>query len=289
MQPDSGIAVTQDAEGIVQIVLNRPDRLNALGVDMVEALQAAIADALAGRARVLLVRGSGRAFCAGADLKERRTMDEAARVKHNRGINAAVDALGAAPMPTICVINGLAMGGGCEIALACDLRYAAEDAQIGLTEARIGAIPGAGGTQRMPRVIGASRALELILTGEPVTGKRAEEIGLVNAALAADKLDAHVMRIAMVLASRSPTGAQTAKRLVYRGLEATLADGLEQERLALRDVLTSSDYAEGLAAFAEKRQPRFGTGTDADQRQPSVGGATGADQRQPSMGGGLAK
>ena len=257
MQPDSGIAVTKSADGIVQITLNRPDRLNALGVDMVDALQAAIAEAIAGGARVLLVRGSGRAFCAGADLKERRTMDEAARVKHNRAINAAVDALDAAPMPTICVINGLAMGGGCEIALACDLRYAAEDAPIGLTEARIGAIPGAGGTQRMPRAIGASRALELILTGEPVTGKRAEAIGLVNAALPADKLDAHVMRIASVLASRSPTGAQTAKRLVYSGLEMRLADGLVQERLALRDILASPDYAEGLAAFAEKRQPRF--------------------------------
>jgi enoyl-CoA hydratase/carnithine racemase len=257
---DSGIVIERSGAGIVQIRLNRPERLNALGMDMVEALQAAIAGAIADRARVLLVRGTGRAFCAGADLKERRTMSEAARVKHNRAINAAVDALAAAPMPTICVINGLAMGGGCEIALACDLRYAAEDAQIGLTEARIGAIPGAGGTQRMPRVIGASRALELMLTGEPITGKRAEEIGLVNGAVAADKLDAHVMRIATVLASRSPTGAQTIKRLVYRGLEMTLADGLAQEVLALREILASSDYAEGLAAFAEKRQPRFGGG-----------------------------
>jgi enoyl-CoA hydratase/carnithine racemase len=258
---DSGIVVEQSGAGIVQIRLNRPERLNALGMDMVEALQAAIADAIADRARVLLVRGTGRAFCAGADLKARGTMDQATRVRHNRAINSAVDALAAAPMTTICVINGLAMGGGCELALACDLRYAAEDAQIGLTEARIGAIPGAGGTQRMPRVIGTSRALELMLTGEPITGKRAEEIGLVNGAVAADKLDAHVMRIATVLASRSPTGAQTIKRLVYRGLEMALADALAQEGLALREILASSDYAEGLAAFAEKRQPRFTGGT----------------------------
>lgn len=258
---DPGVVVEQSGEGIVQIRLNRPERLNALGMDMVEALQAAIAGAIADRARLLLIRGTGRAFCAGADLKARRTMDEAARIRHNRAINSAVDALAAAPMPTICMINGLAMGGGCEIALACDLRYAADDAQIGLTEARIGAIPGAGGTQRMPRVIGASRALELMLTGEPISGKRAEEIGLVNGAVAADKLDAHVMRIATVLASRSPTGAQTIKRLVHRGLEVTLADGLAQEGLALREVLASSDYAEGLAAFAEKRQPNFNGGT----------------------------
>ncbi len=185
-------------------------------------------------------------------------MDEAARVRHNRAINAAVDALAAAPMPTIAVINGLAMGGGCEIALACDLRYAAEDAQIGLTETRIGAIPGAGGTQRMPRAIGAARALELMLTGEPVTGARAEQIGLVHAAVPADKLDGYVQRIAAILASRSPSGTQTIKRLVCDGMEQTLADGLALERAALQQVLASADYAEGLAAFADKRSPQFG-------------------------------
>ena len=260
MQADSGIAVEKSGEGIFQITLNRPERLNALGVDMVEALQAAIADAVADRSRVVLVRGTGRAFCAGADLKERRTMDEAARVAHNRAINAAVDALAAAPMPTICVINGLAMGGGCEIAIACDLRIASEDAQIGLTEARIGAIPGAGGTQRLPRLIGAARALEMILTGEPISAKRAAEIGLVNAVVPGDALDEHAQRLAALLASRSPGGAQTAKRLVYRGLEVALDQGLAQEREALKQVLVSADYAEGLAAFAEKRQPRFGGG-----------------------------
>ena len=260
MQAESRITVEKSGDGIVQIRLNRPDRLNALGVDMVDDLLKAITDAVAGCARVIVIRGTGRAFCAGADLKERRTMDEPARVKHNRAINAAVDALGAAPMPTICAINGLAMGGGCEIALACDLRYAADDAQIGLTEARIGAIPGAGGTQRMPRVIGTTSALELMLTGEPVSGKRAEEIGLVNAAVPADKLDAHVERIASLIASRSPHGEQTIKRLVYRGIEVTLAEGLAQERAALQYILTSADYAEGLAAFAEKRAPRFAGG-----------------------------
>ena len=261
MQADSGIAVEKSGEGIFQITLNRPERLNALGVDMVEALQAAIADAVADRSRVVLVRGTGRAFCAGADLKERRTMDEAARVAHNRAINAAVDALAAAPMPTICVINGLAMGGGCEIAIACDLRIASEDAQIGLTEARIGAIPGAGGTQRLPRLIGAARALEMILTGEPISAKRAAEIGLVNAVVPGDALDEHAQRLAALLASRSPGGAQAAKRLVYRGLEVALDQGLAYEREALKRILASADYAEGLAAFAEKRQPRFGAGS----------------------------
>lgn len=255
---ESSVIVEQSGDGIVSIRMNRPDRLNALGVEMTDALLAAIHGAVADKARVIVVRGTGRGFCAGADLKERRTMDEPARIKHNRAINTAVNALDNAPMPTICAINGLAMGGGCEIALACDLRYIAEDAQIGLTEARIGAIPGAGGTQRLPRAIGATRALEMIFTGEPITGKRAAEIGLVNAAVAADQLDAHVNRIAAVLASRSPTGAQAAKRAVYRGLEKPLADGLLLESAELRDILTSADYAEGLAAFAERRPPQFG-------------------------------
>lgn len=262
MQPDAGIVVEKSAEGVVQIGLNRPDRLNALGAEMTNALLAAINEAVSGAARVIVIRGAGRAFCAGADLKERRTMDEAARVKHNRAINAAVDALGAAPMPTVCAINGLALGGGCEIALACDLRYAVEEAQIGLTEARIGAIPGAGGTQRLPRAIGAMRAMELILTGEPITGKRAAEIGLVNAAFPADQLDAQVTKIAALLASRSPSGARTAKRLIYDGLETSLAQGLKLEAGALREILTSADYTEGLAAFAEKRPPRFGAVSD---------------------------
>ena len=257
---DTGVVVEQRGEGIVQIRLNRPERMNALGVDMTLALERAITAAIAARARVILVRGTGRAFCAGADLKERRTMDEPTRVLHNRQINAAVDALAAAPMPTIAVINGLALGGGCEIAIACDFRIAAEDAQIGLTEARIGAIPGAGGTQRLPRLIGAARAMEMILTGEPVTAQRAADIGLVNTVVASDALDAHAERLAGVLASRSPSGAATAKRLIYRGLEVPLADALELEHAALKDILASADYAEGLAAFAEKRAPQFSRG-----------------------------
>ena len=244
-------------EGIIQIRLNRPDRLNALGVEMVKDFMAALHKALTLPARVLLIRGSGRAFCAGADLKERRDMEDGAKIAHNRAINAAIDILEAAPMPTIAVINGLALGGGCEIAVACDLRYGAEDISIGLTEARIGAIPGAGGTQRLPRVIGAAKALELMLIGEPVNGRRAEQIGLLHAAVPGDKLDEHVLGVARVLASRSPLGQRMMKRLVYRGLEVPLAAGLAMERAALPEILGSADYAEGLAAFAAKRPPKF--------------------------------
>jgi enoyl-CoA hydratase/carnithine racemase len=251
----AGVLLERDEAGVATIRLNRPERLNALGVAMVEALRRAVEQAT--DATVLVIRGTGRSFSAGADLKERRGMDAAARWAHNRAINAAADAIEAAPMPTIAALNGLALGGGCELALACDLRIAADIASIGLTEARIGAIPGAGGTQRLPRLIGTSRALELMLTGEPVTAARAAEIGLVNAVVPAEAFDTEVARLAALIASRAPGAATVLKRVVRQGMELPLAQGLAIEAAALPDVLASSDYAEGLAAFAERRPPRF--------------------------------
>ncbi|MBS7701041.1 MULTISPECIES: enoyl-CoA hydratase-related protein [unclassified Chelatococcus] len=251
------ILVKRLATGAVEIWLNRPGRLNALGVAMVNDLQAAVGEVIAEKATAIVLRAKGRAFCAGADLKERQTMEEAARHAHNRAINAAVNAIAAAPVPTVAVVNGLALGGGCELALGCDIRIAASSAMIGLTEARIGAIPGAGGTQRLPRLIGVSRALDMMYSGEPITAARAHEIGLVNLCVEDDGLDAAVMRYTEVLGSRSPAAASTLKKVVYEGVEMSLAGGLEREREALGVIFGSADYAEGLAAFAEKRPPQF--------------------------------
>jgi enoyl-CoA hydratase/carnithine racemase len=253
----SELVVDVLAPGVRQIRLNRPSRLNALGFDMVVALKSMVAAQVTEGARVLLIRGTGRGFCVGADLKERSSMDEAARLAHNRAINDAFDAIAAIPIPTIAVINGLALGGGCELAVACDLRFAADDATIGLTEARIGVIPGAGGTQRLPRLIGVARALDLMLTGEPIDAARAEAIGLVQKAVPAEELDEYVLRYATLLASRSLRTASILKRVVYQGNERPLAEALGLERAALRDIFGSADYAEGLAAFAERRPPKF--------------------------------
>ena len=255
--PRGGVVVEEIATGVAQIRIDRPERMNALGVEATNALQDVVREVLAGDTRVLVIRGTGKAFCAGADLKERQQMQEPARIAHNRAINAAVNAIDAAPIPTIAGLNGLALGGGCEMALACDIRIAVEGAQIGLTEARIGAFPGAGGTQRLPRLVGVSRALEMILSGEPVTAGRAAEIGLVNMVFGASDFDERVAGFAGLLASRSPTAAALAKRAIREGIETTLTDGLEIERQALMHVLGSTDYAEGLAAFAERRPPRF--------------------------------
>jgi enoyl-CoA hydratase/carnithine racemase len=231
--------------------------MNALGVATCSALEKAVSEAAAKRARVVLFRGSGRAFCAGADLKERKSMDLAARLAHNAGINAAIHTIASAPFVTIAVLNGIALGGGLELALACDLRFAAAGITLGLTESRVGAFPGAGGTQRLPRLIGVSRALQMMLSGEPVTSEYALGIGLVNEVLPSEVLKARAHAFATLLADRSGPALAAIKQLVYQGLDLPLAEGLRIERAALPDILGSTDYAEGLAALAERRPPRF--------------------------------
>jgi enoyl-CoA hydratase/carnithine racemase len=244
-------------DDVFEIWLDRPARMNALGVATCAALMRAVSDAAAKRARVVLVRGSGRAFCAGADLKERRGMDLAARLAHNAAIRAAIDVLAGARFVTIAVLNGVALGGGLELALGCDLRFAAAGITLGLTESRVGACPGAGGTQRLPRLIGASRALQMMLAGEPVTAEYALGLGLVNEVIAPDELEARAHAFAKLLASRSAPALAAIKRLVYEGIELPLGAALQIERAALPEILGSADYAEGLAAFAERRPPRF--------------------------------
>jgi enoyl-CoA hydratase/carnithine racemase len=243
--------------GVFEIRLERPERMNALGVATVAALADAVSEAAAQRARVLLLRGSGRAFCAGADLKERKGMDLTARLAHNAAIRGAIDAVASARFVTIAVLNGLALGGGLELALACDLRIAAAGITLGLPESRVGAFPGAGGTQRLPRLIGVSRALHLMLSGEPVTSDYALSIGLVNEVVALEELDARARSFAQMLAGRSGPAIAAIKRLVHEGIELPLAEGLRTESAALPDILGSRDYAEGLAAFSERRPPRF--------------------------------
>lgn len=256
MQPP--LLVDWPAPGICVLRMNRPEAHNALSRALLAEMIAAVAVAPAQGARVLVLAGQGPSFCAGADLRERRALSEAEKYAHNRQINTLADALAAAPLCTIAALGGAALGGGLEIALACDLRFAATTAVLGLTEARVGAIPGAGGTQRLPRLIGAARALQMMYSGEPVTAARAQDWGLVNEVFAADALDDRVLDFAGVVASRSPRTGAMLKDVVRRGLETDLAAGLEIERLAIVEVLKSPDYLEGLAAFAEKRPPVFG-------------------------------
>lgn len=237
--------------------LNRPEVFNALSRSLLNQAIVAVQRLATTDAAVLILTGNGKGFCSGADLKERRSLSDDEKYAHNRQINALADTLAAAPLCTIAAINGLAMGGGLEIALGCDIRFAADHAVIGLTETRVGAIPGAGGTQRLPRLIGASRALEMMYAGEPISVAKAAEWGVVNAAYPDDVFEEKVLAYARTVASRSRRAGAILKDVVYRGLEQPLAHGLEIEREAIVGILRSDDYREGLAAFAEKRPPKF--------------------------------
>jgi enoyl-CoA hydratase/carnithine racemase len=245
------------SDGICILRMNRPQAYNALSRALLTDMIAAIRGLSGSRAGVLVLAANGPGFCSGADLKERRSLNDEEKYAHNRQINELANVLAAAPLCTIAAIAGIAMGGGLEIALACDLRFASSDAVIGLTEARVGAIPGAGGTQRLPRLIGTARALEMMYSGEVIPAAKAAEWGLVNDVVEPEALMERVMAYANVVATRSRSAGAVLKDVVYRGIEQDLAGGLEIERLAIVDILKSPDYVEGLAAFAEKRPPVF--------------------------------
>ncbi|MCI5075385.1 enoyl-CoA hydratase/isomerase family protein [Oricola sp.] len=245
-------------EDICCLRLNRPEKYNALSSALTDDLHAAMAGINERGARVLLLTANGKGFCAGADLSERKTMSDDRKFAHNRAISGLADDIAALPFPTIAGLNGLALGGGCEIALACDLRFMVANAKIGLTEARIGAIPGAGGTQRLPRLIGTARALEMMYSGEPIDAGQAETWGLVNRTFPdAAAMEAAMLGFARLVSQRSRRGMQLLKSVVYAGLDLPIAEGLDGERIAISEILRSRDYREGVCAFAERRSPVF--------------------------------
>lgn len=247
------------ADHIALITLNRPERMNAMGVQLTRELQIALNEVASNpEARVLILTGAGgRAFCTGADLKERASLDAAGRWAHNRAINDCGNTLARMAIPTIAAVNGMALGGGCEISLACDFRLAADHVEFGLPEVGLGVIPGAGGTQRLPRLIGATRAKELIFTGRRIGADVALEWGLVSQVTSADRLLSTAQEFAALIARRSPLAVTYAKAAIDIGLESSLEQGQRYETSAMRAVITSEDYQIGLAAFAAKEEPVF--------------------------------
>lgn len=245
------------------VTLNRPSAANALSRALVAELTKLCGDLAreieAGLdLRVLVLTGEGdKAFSAGADLKERRTwtLDDT-RVFLGE-INALMDALAAFPRPTIAAMNGVAFGGGLELALACDIRIAADSAEVGLTEVRLGIIPGAGGTQRLARIAGVAAAKELILTGRRIGAARARELGIVSEVVPSAELPAAAARWAAEIASAAPLALGAAKRAIDEAASRSLADGLKVERDRYEEVLVTEDRNEGLAAFIEKRPPVY--------------------------------
>lgn len=245
--------------GIATVILNRPEALNAISAEMAEAL-ATVLEGLGSRreVRVVLLTGAGdRAFSAGADLKERRSMSPAQLWAHSRKVHRVCDLLELVPQPVVCAIAGHCLGGGFELALAADIRVAAENAQFGFPEMTLGAFPGAGGPVRLPRVVGPAWAKEILLTARRVSAAEARAIGLVHRVVPAPTLAARAREVASEILRVSPLGARAVKQIVNRGSvmsveEATaLASALRQPLEATRD------YQEGRAAFFEKRAPRF--------------------------------
>lgn len=252
------IIVTVEA-GIAEVTLNRPDRYNALGSRIVGELGEALEEIEgSGEVRAMVLTGAGdKAFCSGVDLKERAEMDADGRWSHNRALGAFAGRLAGLQVPTIAAFNGLAFGGGLEIALACDFRLTTEGASFALPEVGIGIVPGAGGTQRLPRLIGVTRAKELILTARRISTEDALDMGLVNKIVPRSSLMEEARSLAREIATNSPLALAYAKAAVDLASETTIEQGLRYETAAIRATLSSEDYKIGLAAFAEKRPPEF--------------------------------
>ena len=247
------VVVEQRGE-IAVVTLNRPEALNALDTRLLGELETAFASL---DARAVVLTGAGRAFCAGADLKERDAMDETAWREHHAVLEGAFAAVRAQPAATIAAVEGYALAGGLELALSCDLVVAAAGAKLGLPEVTRGIIPGGGGTQLLPRLVGTSRAKELILTGSPIDAGTAERWGLVARVAEPGRALEVALELARDIAQNAPLAVRAAKRAIDDGFGTRLGDGLRIELDAYWTCIPTADRQEGIRAFAEGRPPRF--------------------------------
>jgi enoyl-CoA hydratase len=244
---------------VAVITVNRPKALNALNAQAVRELEQAVAEVAArADARAVIVTGAGeKAFVAGADIAEMTAFTTSQALAFAQAGHRALAALEALSVPTIAAVNGFALGGGCELALACDFIYASEKARFGLPEVTLAVIPGFGGTQRLTRLLGRARAKELIFTGDMIDAAKAKELGLALEVLAPDKLMAHCKEVASKIAKRGPVAVAQAKRVIEHGADLPLADACELERQAFALLFGTSDQREGMTAFVEKRAANF--------------------------------
>lgn len=258
--PDQPELVAMQRDGdVLWLTIQRPEVMNCLSFPTLRRLRTLFEDiAKDTTLRAILLTGSGeKAFCAGADLKERKTMPAERVPIFVKNIRRTMDDLAALPQPTIGVVNGVAFGGGMELLLACDLRVCAPHAQFGLTETSLAIIPGAGGTQRLPRLIGRARAKELILTARRFDAIEAERIGVVNRIAPQGKLAETAREVAQSIAANGPVAVRAAKAAIDEGCERPIEAGLEIEARCYERVLPTQDRLEALAAFAEKRKPNY--------------------------------
>ena len=255
------VKVEQD-ERVAIVTLDHPP-VNALSQQLLEELEAEY-DRLdrEDEVRAIVIRGEGeKAFVAGADITEfpalREQVEEAAAGGSARGIQKLAARMDAGRTPVVAAIHGYCLGGGLELAMACDIRIAAEDAQLGQPEIKLGLIPGGGGTQRLPRLVGHGRALYLNLTGDPISGAQAYEWGLVEKAVPREQLLDTALELAKTLSQRSPFAMGVIKELASETRDLPLSEGMRREAQGFMRCISSEDGAEGVVAFLEKRQPEF--------------------------------
>ena len=244
---------------VATVLLDRPEALNAISGEFADELAGALLRAAADPAAwvVILAAGGDKAFCVGADLKERNQLDDRGWMRNRLLMRAMFDTLRSLPQPTIASVFGYALGGGFELALNCDLIVAAEDAVFGLPEVTVGIVPGGGGTQLLPRKVGAARAKQLVFTGRRISGVEAFEMGLVARVVEGKALENATSELAREICRSSPVAVREAKWAIDRGSGVSFDDAIELEDLAWRRAVASEDRREGIAAFNEKREPQW--------------------------------
>ena len=260
------VRIERPAPHVAELIMDRPEARNALSTDQARHLAGAAREVAADRqlSVVVLCSALPQAFCVGADLKERARLDDD-QLRAQRSV--FVEAFGAVlgiEVPTIAAVDGYALGGGCELALSCDLIVASDDAILGLPEVGLGLVPGGGGTQLLSRRVGLNRALDLIVTGRRVTAAEALDLGLVDRGVPAGSARPAARQLADAIAAQSPVSLRAAKRAVRTGFDTDLATGLGLEDQAWREAAFSADRREGVTAFHERRAPRWPSWGDAN-------------------------
>ena len=253
------LLLTEEKDGILTLTLNRPGVMNSLNFPLLHALRDQIESVrFRTDVRVLIITGVGdKAFCAGADLKERATLSPVQVKEYIHTIRNLMTSIEDLNKPVVAAVNGIALGGGTELALASDIRIASDTATMGLTETRLAIIPGAGGTQRLPRLIGKGKAKELIFTGRRIDAGEAFAIGLVNQVCPSEQLLDRCRAMAAMICEAGPVAIEQAKYAINYGLETDLHTGLAIESNAYWVCIPTEDRLEGLAAFREKRKPIY--------------------------------
>ncbi|MBC7474757.1 MAG: enoyl-CoA hydratase [Candidatus Sericytochromatia bacterium] len=244
---------------ICTIFLNREKSMNSINIELLSELKNLIESLrFSNEIRVIIITGTGdKAFCAGADLKERITLSELQVKQFIYEIRTTMNLIANYPKPIIAAINGVALGGGTELSLACDIRIASNTAKMGLTETKLAIIPGAGGTQRLPRLVGYGVAKELIFTGRMIDANEALSIGLINKITEPNELLSEAYKMAEMICNNAPIAVEQAKKAINRGCEVDIETGLVFESEAYQACIPTLDRLEGLKAFSEKRKPEY--------------------------------